>query len=259
MPGLLRARGRLGPGRRSRPARSRRTASGSSPARRSGRAAPSTPSGACSWPAPTPRRRQAQGPHVLPDGHGAGRGAGPAAAPDHRRVRVQRAVHRGGQDSRRERARRRGQRLEGRADDADERARRARVLPPGAAAPGARRGVRRGRPPRPARRSGDRRPARRASPQGRGPAAHRLPRPDRDRALRTAGPGGVADEVDVVGDQPAADPVRGRRARPRGADRPGDRWSYELLRARGNTIEGGTTEILKNIVAERVLGLPKAR
>jgi len=39
----------------------------------------------------------------------------------------------------------------------------------------------------------------------------------------------------------------------------GDRWSYELLRARGNTIEGGTTEILKNIVAERVLGLPKAR
>jgi alkylation response protein AidB-like acyl-CoA dehydrogenase len=39
----------------------------------------------------------------------------------------------------------------------------------------------------------------------------------------------------------------------------GDRWGYELLRARGNTIEGGTTEILKNIVAERVLGLPKAR
>jgi alkylation response protein AidB-like acyl-CoA dehydrogenase len=38
-----------------------------------------------------------------------------------------------------------------------------------------------------------------------------------------------------------------------------NRWSYELLRARGNSIEGGTTEILKNIVAERVLGLPKAR
>ncbi len=35
------------------------------------------------------------------------------------------------------------------------------------------------------------------------------------------------------------------------------RWSFELLRARGNTIEGGTTEILKNIVAERVLGLPR--
>ena len=37
----------------------------------------------------------------------------------------------------------------------------------------------------------------------------------------------------------------------------GNRWAYELLRARGNTIEGGTTEILKNIVAERVLGLPR--
>jgi alkylation response protein AidB-like acyl-CoA dehydrogenase len=40
--------------------------------------------------------------------------------------------------------------------------------------------------------------------------------------------------------------------------RAGDRWAYELLRARGNSIEGGTTEVLKNIVAERVLGLPRA-
>ncbi len=38
-----------------------------------------------------------------------------------------------------------------------------------------------------------------------------------------------------------------------------DPWAYELLRARGNSIEGGTTEVLKNIVAERVLGLPKSR
>jgi alkylation response protein AidB-like acyl-CoA dehydrogenase len=36
-------------------------------------------------------------------------------------------------------------------------------------------------------------------------------------------------------------------------------WTYRFLRARGNSIEGGTTEILKNIVAERVLGLPKLR
>jgi alkylation response protein AidB-like acyl-CoA dehydrogenase len=43
------------------------------------------------------------------------------------------------------------------------------------------------------------------------------------------------------------------------AMRAGSRWSYELLRARGNSIEGGTTEVLKNIVSERVLGLPKAR
>src|ERR671914_1187396 len=36
-------------------------------------------------------------------------------------------------------------------------------------------------------------------------------------------------------------------------------WTYRFLRARGNSIEGGTTEILKNIIAERVLGLPKLR
>jgi alkylation response protein AidB-like acyl-CoA dehydrogenase len=39
----------------------------------------------------------------------------------------------------------------------------------------------------------------------------------------------------------------------------GTPWSYELLRARGNSIEGGTTEVLKNIVAERVLGLPRLK
>jgi alkylation response protein AidB-like acyl-CoA dehydrogenase len=41
--------------------------------------------------------------------------------------------------------------------------------------------------------------------------------------------------------------------------RAGEHWAYEVLRSRGNSIEGGTTEVLKNIVAERVLGLPKAR
>jgi alkylation response protein AidB-like acyl-CoA dehydrogenase len=38
-----------------------------------------------------------------------------------------------------------------------------------------------------------------------------------------------------------------------------DAWTHRFLRARANSIEGGTTEILKNIVAERVLGLPKLR
>jgi alkylation response protein AidB-like acyl-CoA dehydrogenase len=39
----------------------------------------------------------------------------------------------------------------------------------------------------------------------------------------------------------------------------GTSWSYELMRSRGNSIEGGTTEVLKNIVAERVLGLPRLK
>ena len=36
-------------------------------------------------------------------------------------------------------------------------------------------------------------------------------------------------------------------------------WTYKMLRSRANSIEGGTTEVLKNIIAERVLGLPKLR
>ncbi len=51
---------------------------------------------------------------------------------DHRRGRVQRAVHRGGADPPREHRRRRGQRLDGRDHDADARARHARVRPAGA-------------------------------------------------------------------------------------------------------------------------------
>jgi alkylation response protein AidB-like acyl-CoA dehydrogenase len=39
----------------------------------------------------------------------------------------------------------------------------------------------------------------------------------------------------------------------------GGRWSYGRLRSRGNTIEAGTSEILRNIIAERVVGLPRSR
>jgi alkylation response protein AidB-like acyl-CoA dehydrogenase len=52
----------------------------------------------------------------------------------------------------------------------------------------------------------------------------------------------------------AAMEIRGDESPLRDSD-----WTYRFLRARANSIEGGTTEILKNIIAERVLGLPKLR
>lgn len=44
--------------------------------------------------------------------------------------------------------------------------------------------------------------------------------------------------------------------RPENVDFTGRGPGYRYLRAKGNSIEGGTSEVLRNVIAERVLGLP---
>jgi len=50
--------------------------------------------------------------------------------------------------------------------------------------------------------------------------------------------------------------ILGPQAQLKGFD--GGRWAYNYLRARGNTIEAGTSEVQRNVIAQRVLGLPRS-
>jgi alkylation response protein AidB-like acyl-CoA dehydrogenase len=62
-------------------------------------------------------------------------------------------------------------------------------------------------------------------------------------------------EVELLGDEGLAyDDWTFRR--PAIVDFTGREAGYRYLRAKGNSIEGGTSEVLRNIIAERVLGLP---
>ncbi|HEX9067057.1 MAG TPA: acyl-CoA dehydrogenase family protein [Streptosporangiaceae bacterium] len=66
----------------------------------------------------------------------------------------------------------------------------------------------------------------------------------------------IADfQVELIGDEGLRYSDWTMR-RPDGADFFGRDAGYRFLRSKGNSIEGGTSEILRNIVAERVLGLP---
>ena len=92
VPAVQRARRRVGPGQPDHPCRSSTATSGSSTARRCGARAPTTPS--YGHPARPHRLGPAQAPghHVLPRGHGHAGHRRATAAPDDRRVVVQRGV-----------------------------------------------------------------------------------------------------------------------------------------------------------------------
>ena len=159
-------------------------------------------------------------------------------APDHRPGRVQRALPGGGAHPRRERDRRRRQRLDGRDHHADERALGPRVRRDGAGP---------ARPQRPdrarararARRGPRHAPAARAAPHGgRGAADQRLPRPHRDHEDGPARARGLAGKWALVRHQPVAhrggdgDPRRRGAADRRGVDLPLPARARELDRGR---------------------------
>jgi alkylation response protein AidB-like acyl-CoA dehydrogenase len=84
----------------------------------------------------------------------------------------------------------------------------------------------------------------------------------RQEAGRAPGPGGSLGKLANVG---VAAQVRSLALRISGAagvawlrdDAEGDRWSRETLSTLGTGIAGGTNEVQRNIIGERVLGLPR--
>ena len=83
----------------------------------------------------------------------------------------------------------------------------------------------------------------------------------RRAAGQPAGPEGSITKIAKAGSnqrlQETAVGIRGADATAWGHDDvSAEDWVHQFLRTRANSIEGGTSEIMKNILGERVLGLP---
>ncbi len=204
--------------------------------------------------------------YLLVDMHAPGR-RGPAAAADHRRPRVQRdLLHRRPRPARVD-ARQAGRRLVGRDDDAAARARHPRLRAHGRASSSCSAGS---SPPHAPR-----------GPTASGPADDPLVRDQIAQlwidlqALRftnyrsltalektgVPGPEGSIAKLHWSETNQRLTKLAQELVGPAG-QLDGDEavwdgfWTYQQLRSRGNTIEAGTSEILRNIIAERVVGLP---
>ena len=269
MPGLLRARRRLGPRLAARPARSTTATTSCSAARRPG---PPTPSSR-EWCAVLARTDpDAAGHRGISYSDRRPRVAGhrrPAAGADHRRHRVRRGLLRRRHRAPREPARPAEQ---GWAIAMHTLAHERGPTPParqvvmrtsldraieeagGASAAAARRSR-----PRRARLDADPRPRR-----ARGAQAPRLPQPRPRRRARRPGPESSVDKLFLGHDRAAGRRRRARRARPlrhrRGEadDYDAAFWHHFYLYGRAASVYGGTAQIQKNIIAQRILGLPRS-
>ena len=88
---------------------------------------------------------------------------------------------------------------------------------------------------------------------------HELPLADDADEDRDPRAGGLGREALVVGGEPAVTKLALELLGPEAQILENGNWQHQQLRSRGNTIEAGTSEILRNIIAERVLGLPRSR